>query len=308
MTLFHEIYGVYFRTMEKILAEAVAGRLTKEKLKEIAGGTGYTESTYAIVSALRENRWALLREDMTTPIEHQPAMPLTTLEKRWLKSILTDPRIQLFDLPMPDLSEVEPLFTREDICVFDRYNDGDPYEDPLYQKRFRIILRAIRDRQPLQVSMVNRHGKSCRWYVMPEKLEYSEKDDKFRLYTTGSPYCAVLNLGKLTYAAPCSIDRIQTCLPVKTKSTCHVTMELYDRRNALERVMLHFAHFRKMAEKQDTDRYRLTVEYDKADETELLIRILSFGPFVKVTEPADFVEKIKERLRRQKNLFEKTTE
>ncbi len=306
MTLFHEIYGLYYRTVEKILAEAVAGKLTPEKLKTLAGETAYGESGPTIVSALRDQRWALLREDLTTPLAAAPTMPVTLLEKRWLKAILADPRIRLFDLPPLPLEDVEPLFRPEDVVVFDRYSDGDPYDDPLYQRRFRTILKAIRERQPLQVSMKNRYGKPCRWYMMPEKLEYSEKDDKFRLYTTGSTYCSILNLGRLTYVAPCGIDRIHQDLPPENApQPCTVTMELYDRRNALERVMLHFAHFRKTAEKQGEDRYLLTVEYDKSDETELLIRILSFGPFVKVVAPDSFVGKIKERLQRQKELLQK---
>lgn len=297
--LFHEIYGVYYRTVEKILTHAVQGDLTEELLQKTAREAAYAESAMTILPALKTGKWQLLHPDRTTPLRYVPEMPVTELEKRWLKSILTDPRVQLFDLPEVDLSDVEPLFTQEDYVVFDRYSDGDPYDDPLYRKRFRIILEALSMKQPLQVSMVNRFGKPVRWYVMPERLEYSEKDDKFRLYTSGCPHCSVLNLAKLTYAAPCSIDRIRESLPEDKTEVCRVVMELTDQRNALERVMLHFAHFRKTARKLEDNRYELTVEYDKADETELVIRVLSFGPFLQVTEPEAFAERIRERLRMQ---------
>ncbi len=39
--------------------------------------------------------------------------------------------------------------------------------------------------------------------------------------------------------------------------------------------------------------------YNREDKTELVIRVLSFGPFLKVVEPEDFVELIKERLANQ---------
>ncbi|MBQ4607435.1 MAG: WYL domain-containing protein, partial [Clostridia bacterium] len=113
------------------------------------------------------------------------------------------------------------------------------------------------------------------------------------------PHCAVLNLAKLTYAAPCSIDRIRNTEPEKPVEPCRIVLELTDERNALERVMLHFAHFRKTARKLEENRYELTVEYDRDDETELVIRVLSFGPFLKVVEPEAFVERIRERLCRQ---------
>ena len=64
---------------------------------------------------------------------------------------------------------------------------------------------------------------------------------------------------------------------------------------------MHFAHFEKQAEKLDENRYRVTVTYDGDDETELVIRMLSFGPMVKVTAPQHFVELMKERLINQKS-------
>ena len=72
--------------------------------------------------------------------------------------------------------------------------------------------------------------------------------------------------------------------------------ELVDERNALERALMHFAHFRKQAERTADDRYRVTVYYDREDETEMVIRVLSFGPMVRVTEPRRFEGLIKQRL------------
>ena len=45
--------------------------------------------------------------------------------------------------------------------------------------------------------------------------------------------------------------------------------------------------------------YLCSIYYDRTDETELLIDILSFGPVVQVLGPASFLEQIKERVRRQ---------
>ena len=80
-----------------------------------------------------------------------------------------------------------------------------------------------------------------------------------------------------------------------------VILELVDRRNALERVLMHFAHFEKQVEKLDEERYRLSIVYDASDETEMVIRILSFGPLVRVTDPPAFVGLIRERLLKQRS-------
>ena len=39
--------------------------------------------------------------------------------------------------------------------------------------------------------------------------------------------------------------------------------------------------------------------YNKGDETEMVIRILSFGPLLQVQEPASFIELMRQRLRKQ---------
>ena len=81
-----------------------------------------------------------------------------------------------------------------------------------------------------------------------------------------------------------------------------ITVELTDERNCLERFMMNFSHLEKQAQKLDDLHYRITLKYDKDDETEILIRILSFGPKVKVIEPDYFISLIRQRLEKQEKL------
>lgn len=81
-----------------------------------------------------------------------------------------------------------------------------------------------------------------------------------------------------------------------------LVLELTNERNALERAMLHFSHLDKETERIDENRYKITLFYEREDETELLIRVLSFGPVLKVIFPDDFVKKLCERLEKQKKL------
>ena len=78
-------------------------------------------------------------------------------------------------------------------------------------------------------------------------------------------------------------------------------LQITDERNALERVMLHFAHFEKQAERIDDRTYFLKMNYYESNETEIVIRVLSFGPCVKVIEPESFIDLVKERLFAQKS-------
>ena len=78
-----------------------------------------------------------------------------------------------------------------------------------------------------------------------------------------------------------------------------LVMELTDERNALERVMLHFSDLEKETEKIDCRHYRITLWYKKDDETGILIRILSFGPVLKVIAHDVIVSQIRQRPERQ---------
>jgi hypothetical protein len=294
--IFSELYSAYYHAVAKILAAAVDHPLQDGELRHIVETCAFEESSLNILPALKEERWQLLRSDGTTPLKNAPSMPLTTLEKQWLKAIAQDPRIRLFDAKIEDFPEVEPLFRQEDILIFDQYSDGDDYEDETYINNFRMILDAIKKRYPLKIKMTNRNGKPVYRTIMPDYLEYSEKDDKFRLIGAGKMFGNTINLGRILSCRPCEKPYEQELEMRGAVVKKSVVFELIDRRKALERVLLHFAHFQKQAERLEEDRYRVTVFYEEGDETEMVIRILSFGPMVKVTAPQDFVELIRKRL------------
>ena len=102
--LFSEVYGTYYHVLAKLLEKAVDGTLTKEAMNEIIRDNGFEESILTIPEALENQTWPLIKDDFTTPLEHKPTIPLTQLQKRWLKALLNDPRIKLFDPPMDGLT------------------------------------------------------------------------------------------------------------------------------------------------------------------------------------------------------------
>ena len=285
----------------EIIKAAIDHPLQKEEMRKIIQHYAFEESVLNIEPALTEERWQLLQPDGTTIIHKQPSMPLTTIQKQWLKAISLDERIRLFlDEPL-DFGDVAPLFTPDDFYVFDKYADGDNYSDENYIRNFRMILDAIKNGQPLKVEMYNHKGKPIEMILLPRYLEYSEKDDKFRVVGYGQKLGGTVNLGRIIrcehYANEEGI-RFTRRIPKRKRS---VIFELTDERKALERVLLHFAHYEKQAEKLEGNRYKITVNYDKDDETEIVIRILSFGPMIKAIAPGHFVDLIKERLLRQKS-------
>lgn len=298
--IFSELYSAYYDAVAAILTRVLAGNACEKDLQKIVSERAFGESVLTILPALKGEKWQLLHKDLTTPITHAPTRPLTTLQKRWLKAISLDPRIRLFDMDFPVLSDVEPLFTPADFVVYDKYGDGDPFEDADYIHRFRVILGAIREGRQIQFEMLNRKGNTMLVRCRPLRLEYSEKDDKFRVITAGSRTVSTANLSKIISCTVCDGEADAQSLVPEVKSKTLIA-ELTDERNALERFMLHFAHFEKRAERTDERHYRIRIQYAQDDEAEMVIRILSFGPMVKVTEPEDFVNLLKKKLKKQKS-------
>lgn len=291
--LFHEIYGTYYDVTAAVLREAVAGTLTAGKLTECVRQRAFSESVLAIPRGLRGEQWRLLRRDMTTSIVEPPTMPLTTLQRRWLKALLLDPRIRLFSPDATGLEDVEPLFTPDMFVWFDRYADGDDYADPGYVERFQVILKALRERCNLYVRFESGRGKDIELVVTPHCLEYSEKDDRFRLAASGYKRDWIINLSRLR---ACALSDAEALIPPRPEHKAKLTFELINRRNALERVLLHFSHLEKQTERLGEGRYRVTLCYDRQDETEMVIRVLSFGPVLRVTEPERFIALLRRRI------------
>ena len=298
--IFSELYSAYYNAIASIIAEVIEGEHSEKELQKVVSERAFGESVLTIMPSFKSEKWQLVHPDMTTALEHKPTMPLTTLQKQWLKAITLDPRIKLFGVEIPGLEDVEPLFTQEDYHVYDKYSDGDLFEDEEYIRQFRVILEAMRKGTQIKFEMTNRFGKPMFIRCHPVRLEYSEKDDKFRLVTAGWRSVSTVNLAKIRacvhYTGEKPLDN-----EVREKLYDIITLKVTDERNALERVMLHFAHFEKQVEKLDKNTYLLKIKYAHDDEPEMVIRILSFGPLVEVIGSDNFKKLVIEKLKKQKN-------
>ena len=132
----------------------------------------------------------------------------------------------------------------------------------------------------------------------PIKIEYSDKEDKFRVLCVGRSEIRTINLGRIL---ECTVLEetfpAQVNLPTRRKET--LVFEVTDERNALERVMMKFAHYKKEARRLEKNRYRVEMAYDMEEETDVLIQLLTFGSYVKVLAPDRLQEELKKRLQKQ---------
>lgn len=300
--LFNEIYSTYYNALATLINYAIHGELNSKNANELIQTEAFQESFVYIIDAIQKEQWQVITKDYKTPIKHYAAMPLTTLQMQFLKSISMDKRFSLFiDGPIEGLDNVTALYDDNDFYYFDIYNNGDPYEDPQYRAVFKLVLSSLKQKRKIYIRYVDGKGNQQCKICIPRKLEYSQKDDKFRLHCYGEYHLTTINLARII---SCYLMEEYDATSMKpfVRNKRILLLEITDERGALERCMLHFSNYEKIATKLTDKIYEMELSYYKDDEMEVVIRVLSFGPLVKVKGPEHFIDLLKGRLAKQKEL------
>lgn len=317
--LFSEVYNCYFQVIQSLIGKH--GPISEKELNFRIQNDCFKESILYLLPKLTEKGWGFFEKQdgfLYSNLSDDFYVPLTDLQKSYLKAILMDEKIRLFldDKEIEDinalLADVSPLYAPDDFYYYDRFSDKDDYTDPDYRKHFQAIITAIQNHEYLDIQYESRlHHIICH-NCLPCRIEYSIKNDRFRLLFIESPLkrhlkVETLNLNRIKAVAP--TGQTVKRLPDINKSLRRayyrepVRVIIKNRRNALERAMLQFANYEKSTRKLGDDTYECLIYYNKRTETELLIEILSFGPLLKVMGNERFLELLKKRLERQKELL-----
>ena len=321
MELFSEIYNCYYQIVGRIIREAQDLPVTRKEMERICTDMGFYESGLYILPRLMNGEWKLLAPDSRgyrSLTGNTAAMPFTLLQRSWIRTLLEDRRFRLF-FTEEQLCALKcytegtaPLWNPEDFHNYDRYSDGDDFASPAYRQHFQTLVEAISRRQYVHISYQSMKGNRITHHYLPLKLEYSAKNDRFRLLAIPeserhSIHIRIINLCGITET--CLLPRYDVedldFEGIIRKSYYHepVRLLIKNRRNALERAMLHFSNYEKQTKKTDEDTWDCLIYYNSSMETELLIEVLSFGPALKVAGPEKFLAQLKERLKRQAALL-----
>lgn len=300
--LFQEIYSCYYGIIASSLSRLGKSKSIEEVRKiiaeEAAKHLGFADGADAVFDILTDKSSALLISDNTYNLNMPPELPLTLVQKRWMKSLLMDPRIQLFEVDSSDLDDIEPLFTPDSIVYYDQYIDGDNYNDSDYKANFKLLLDAIKNHQQVRITKTNSKGKTTIQEVYPFKLEYSLKDDKFRALVENDGNQESINLSSII-SVEITGNAKDTIEITHTPKMAVLELELTNRNDALNRCMNSFSDYRKETTRIDDEHYIVNITYDASDERELIIRVLQFGTAVKVIGPEKFRNALKERIFKQ---------
>lgn len=340
MELFSEIYSCYYQVLRHLLC--CQNTMTIQEIYNRIGSEGFGESMISIIPKLESGAWNLFDREgglYLSKLSSSFDVPLSSLEKSYLKALLSDPRIELFleqeqiDTLDEMLSCVKPLWRQEQFWYYDRFTDGDPYPalsprasadttmppEPSvaekYRRNFRTLLKAQKQRQYVDLDYTSPAGTRVHHHYVPARLEYSVKNDKFRLLALKNTGNGCMRLDILNVARIQSVQLMDKTLSSSIDLNSLIRNSYYkeplilhivNKRNALERAMLHFANYEKNTTKIDENTYECLIYYNQSMETELLIEVMSFGPMLTVIGGEKFLESLRLRLKKQRRLNPET--
>lgn len=294
-----------------IFADKENKRIVKEKMTQIQNTSFYFTDKEA------ENIKSIFTfSDSDYALKIKMFLPLSRLEIQWMYNILSHPLAQCFltDEEITELKgslEDEGLFDVNVVMIYDQFRlpENKP-QDARFCEIVRCIFSAIRDNRKIKVEYVSQNGNPSNNEYLPSYVEYSKRDNKFRIRAVrGDGKVTTLNVERILNVT--ILDEHFDPIKIKKDIDKHIadnTKELIvyfnETKNIPSRILTEFSCFKKRCMKWGEGRYRMTLSYDDEDKREHLIRLLSYGPYVTVSEDSGEVRsELIGRLKSQLELF-----
>ena len=87
--IFSELYSAYYTAVGRIIKLMIGGCRDEREFRRVVEECAFGESAFSILPALKSGKWQLVRPDLSTVIENPPSVPVSLLEQRWLKAVMT---------------------------------------------------------------------------------------------------------------------------------------------------------------------------------------------------------------------------
>lgn len=308
--LFHESYGVYYNAVSKIINLILEQKLDEHSMFEVIENTAFQETAYILEKKLVDKCFCgILYQEAygelpKTEIRNTVKLPLSKIERDWLKTISLDPRIKLFEISFPDLDDAVPLYNLEDIVYCGRYYDGDDYNSDQYIKNFKTVFSSIKAHNYLELHYNSLSRGYCNEIVQPLYLQYSSREDRFRLIANNENELYTYNIARIEKCNSIS-EKFQFDEYSQEFERSYAEILVKNQRDTLERLLLFFSHLDKKTNRVDEQLFKVTLFFTKRDYKEVTAQLLSFYPMIEIVGPEYIKERYYEKIKKQKLLFNK---
>ena len=244
-------------------------------------------------------------------------VPLSTGEIQWLNNILNSPKARLF-LSEGEIGALlkkyavnEKMFDIYKVNCFNLHRENCGfYETKRSSEIFSEILKAIKEKKKIKIKYDSIYEKKeYNEIYCPLGIEYSKRDDTFRIITACGKDFFVLNLERIL---ECKIidksfkkEKYKNIIEQSRDSQKRkITIKFADKKNVPDRILTEFAPFKKVCVfDKKTQTYIMELWYDETDTFEIAIRILSYGRSVFIVTDEGYVRaRVCENIKMQKEL------
>lgn len=330
MELFDEVKNRYFHIVFKVLNECKEGLSKKDIIKlideedfeeKVIGKDNRTFEGLLLNEYEDYENYNLLKEEKELlypkiKIENKTSIPVrfTKVEKAWLKSLIDEPVIKLIlkdstiaklqeelkDVDSPRISEIIETTNKSKLPEFLDLNQ--------YETNFKTLIKAITEEKAIRYCNTDRLGnKYCDMKSLPIRLEYSLKDDRFRvsMYSLNDSRPIMANIHTMSdieiiEKEKSSIDR-ENAIKILHKSRYSkepIIFEVIDKKMAMERCFMSFSGMERSSRCLGEDRYEIKLFYYVFEEEDIIRKILTLGPYVKIISPQRIADEVIKKIQR----------
>lgn len=251
---------------------------------------------------------------------YKDIFPLTTLEIRWLKTILTDTKMKCF-LDTEQINALQELLEKkypdinplpvEHIKYFDRRMISGPEkkQEYIYVNK---LTEAINRSVLVNISFTTRKGKKIEDLFKPIIIEFSKRNNKFQVqlqsnsnskfYTINLTQIESILLEEKTFEYDSVLDGYKE---YRKKTQRSVQIQFYDDRNMADRILTEFSPWKKYCEyDRETQIYTLQLFYQKDEELDLVVRLMGYGGSIYfVNKDQSIAREILRRYEKQRSII-----
>ena len=251
---------------------------------------------------------------------YRDIIPLSTVELRWLLSIINDKRIGLF-LSEEEINVIKVLLLKNapstkpfpmDKCVF---FDRSHFTDECFDKEKQFVqklLYGILQSKTLCIDYSDNLKQTISGEFRPIILEFSKRNNRFQvlLQKCDTDEIFTMNVSQLLNVGETenTFDWQKAendLVDYRKEHTKSVEIEFFDKHNMADRILMEFSPWKKRCTyNSETKLYRLTIFYLKQDEIDLVVRFLGYGANLRfVDQEHPICQEIKNRINQQKQII-----
>ena len=315
--MYHEIYGKYYQIIHNLLNSKPQ---TEKEINDYIRSQGFDESFLYLNAQMLVDEYHLFvkKGDLFYPLTNSKIpLFLTNEQKNWLNTMLFDEKVKLF------LSDERRNYYQKEFAGNVLYDDKtyqylfqDVDKDEITPKMsnvFRFVKNAIMQEMDINLTFISSKNYYTHKKVAPYKIEYSMQDQKMRLiaveYRNGEPKRII----RIKLASIVGYRMVERVKKIDFKYFLQeevlkepLIIEVYPILNGIERVFIELSNYKREAfYDKERNLSIMKIYYEKVDEMDLVLKMLSFGKVVKILSDGFIKEEVLRRINKQKELLSK---